>query len=227
MNFLCHAIPYLDQPLLAMATGVPDWLNVVDRRIRARRKLAAAYLNHQDADLRAVAAGIIRHIDDDRWFHGTRAFAETNLQLAVQLRQLLPGDEGFRPTFVGHVLVEIFLDSFWLRDDPQIGERYYSLFEDGIASRIERCVNIITDKPTAKLAETVQRFARARFLFDYLDEDRLLMRLNQIMKRVRLPALPATVGGWLSQAGKLVESRRRQLLTPPDAPSPYPLLPNS
>ena len=33
MNFLSHAIPYLDQPLLAISTGIPDWLGVVDQAV--------------------------------------------------------------------------------------------------------------------------------------------------------------------------------------------------
>ena len=130
MNFLCHAIPYLDQnPLLAVCTGVPDWLSVVDRKIRARRKLAEQFVDHEDDDLRSVANGVIRHIEDDGWFHTTQAFVETNLTLAVELRDLLPGDSGFRPMFVGHVLIEVFLDSFWIRDNRSIAENYYSTLQ--------------------------------------------------------------------------------------------------
>lgn len=95
MNFLAHAIPYLDQPLLAISTGIPDWLSVADRKIRARGKLAEPFLTSDDPELRLVAGGIVRHIEDDRWFHGTQAFAETNMQLAVELRDLLPGDAGY------------------------------------------------------------------------------------------------------------------------------------
>ena len=70
MNFLCHAMPYLDDPLLAVSTGVPDWLSVVDRKIRARGKLARQFFDSDDSELRLVARGVIRHIEDDRWFHG-------------------------------------------------------------------------------------------------------------------------------------------------------------
>ena len=66
MNFLCHAIPYLDNPLLALSTGIPDWLSVVDRRIRARGKLARPLLESDDPELRLVASGVVRHIEDDR-----------------------------------------------------------------------------------------------------------------------------------------------------------------
>ena len=221
MNFLCHAMPYLDDPLLAVSTGVPDWLSVVDRKIRARGKLASQFVDSDDRELQLVAGGVIRHIQDDRWFHGTQAFVETNMRLAVELRELLPDDAGFRPTFVGHILIEMLLDAFWIRDDPAIGERYYDSLRAIPATTIERCVNAITGKPTDQLATVIERFLEVQFLYDYLDHDRLSIRLNQVMKRVGLTPLPAEVRDWLPDAEKLVESRRQRLLTPPDGSSPF------
>lgn len=225
MNFLCHAMPYFDNPLVAVSTGVPDWLSVVDRKIRARGKLASQFLDSDDDELRAVASGIIRHIEDDRWFHGTQAFVETNMRLAVELRELLPGDAGFRPTFVAHILIEMLLDSFWIRDDEAIAERYYSSLRSVSSTTIQRCVNAITGKPTDQLTVVIDRFVEIRFLYDYLDHDKLLVRLNQVMKRVGLASLPLAVGEWIPQATRLVESRRQRLLTPPDASSPFPEIP--
>ncbi len=221
MNFLCHAMPYLDDPLLAVSTGVPDWLSVVDRRIRARGKLASQFIDSDDWELQLVASGVIRHIEDDRWFHGTQAFVETNMRLAVELRELLPDDAGFRPTFVGHILIEMLLDAFWIRDDPAIGKRYYDSLSAIPATTIERCVNAITGKPTDQLATVIDRFTEVKFLYDYLDHDQLLLRLNQVMKRVGLTFLPQEVRDWLPDAEKLVESRRQRLLTPPDGSRPF------
>ena len=222
MNFLSHALPYLENPLLAASTGIPDWLTVVDRKIRARGKLAQPHVNSADVELSTVAQGILQHIADDRWFHGTRAFVETNMELALQLRNLLPGDAGFRPTFVGHILIEMMLDGMWIRDDSRTAEHYYTAIRQAPPATIERCVNLITGKPT-KLAAVIERFAEIQFLYDYLDHSKLLMRLNQVMNRVGLPPLPETVGKWLPEAQDVVESRRRQLLTPPGAVNPFPL----
>ena len=221
MNFLCHAMPYLDQPLLAVCTGVPDWLSVVDRKIRARRKLAEVHLESDDSELRLVAGGIIRHIDDDRWFHGTEAFVTTNMELAVQLRDRLPGDTGFRPMFVGHILIEMLLDAGWIRRDREIGQRYYESIRSLDADVIQRCVNVITGKPTDKLVQVVEKYTEMEFLFDYLDYERLLMRLNQVMKRVGLSKLPDDLIPWLAETDSLVESRRQRLLTPADGSNPF------
>ncbi len=225
MNFLSHAIPYLDHPLVAVCTGVPDFLSVVDRKIRARERMATAALDSDDDAVRDVATGILHHIRDDRWFHNTTVFVESNLQLAVGLRDLLPGDRGFRPMFVGHILIEILLDAFWIRDRPELIERYYQLVDDTSPELIQRCVNQITGKPTDRLVSAIRRYAEARFLYDYVDHRRLLMRLNQVMLRVGLAELPDSVLPWLQEASELVESRRVRFLTPPDGSTLFPPLP--
>lgn len=221
MNFLCHALPYLDDPLLAVSTGIPDWLSVVDRKIRARRKLAQRFTDSDDRDLQTVAVGVIRHIEDDRWFHSTQAFVDTNLRLAVGLRDQLPGDNGFRPMFVGHILIEMLLDSYWIRDDRSIAERYFNSLRAVDAGLIERCVNSITQRPTDKLAPLIRQFTEMQFLYDYLDHGKLLFRINQVMRRVGLTQLPETLLDWLADADKLVESRRQRLLTPPNGTNPF------
>ncbi len=222
MNFLCHALPYLDDPLVAAATAVPDWLSVVDRRIRARERMAIAELDSDDDAVRAVAQGILHHIRDDRWFHSTEAFVQSNLELAVALRDRLPGDRGFRPMFVSHVVIEVLLDAFWIRDRPEVAGEYYRLIDAVSPELIQSSVNRITGKQTEQLAGTIRRFADARFLYDYLEHERLLGRLNQVMHRVGLEELPPTVLPWLQEAAELVEFRRRRLLTRPDGSNRFP-----
>lgn len=225
MNFLCHAIPYLDDPLVAVCTAVPDWLSVVNRKIRARERMATAALESEDVAVRSVATGILNHIRDDRWFHTTPDFVQTNLELAVSLRELLPGDRGFRPMFVAHIVIEVFLDAFWIRDRPEFAERYYGLIDQASPELIQRCVNEITGKPTDQLAGTIRRYAEAQFLYDYLDHTQLLKRLNQVMKRVGLVELPESVLPWLQEASELVEFRRVRFLTQPDGSTRFPSIP--
>jgi hypothetical protein len=224
MNFLCHAIPYFDDPIVAVSTAIPDWLSVVDRKIRARERMAVAALESEDASLRRVARGILHHIRDDRWFHGTAAFVETNLLLAVRLRELLPGDEGFRPMFVAHITIEMLLDAFWIRQRADLAETHYEQIDTVSPELIERCVNTITGRPTDRLAETIRRYAAVKFLYDYLDHERTLVRLNQVMRRVGLAEMPQTVVAWVSNAAELVESRLQRFLTRPDGSVHGPLL---
>ena len=213
MNFLSHALPYLDdEPDVAVLTGVPDWLSVIDRKIRIRPRMATAHLDHPDPMVAAVARGVDRHIADDRWFHGTEAFVQTNLDLAVQLRDLLPGDRGFRPMFLGHVLIEVILDSIWIAEDRSLAERYYDAVEQIDASEVERAINVVSGHPSDRIATTIRRYADEAFLYDYADDDRLHHRMNQVMKRVGLLPLGDAIRDWYPEARSIVAARRDRLL---------------
>src|ERR1041385_2901345 len=99
MNYLAHGWRFTQEPYFLAGTAVPDWLSVIDRKIRVRSRMAVEYVDDPDPLLAAVARGIVQHHADDAWFHATPAFNELNLKFAVQVRDALPGDEGFRPSF--------------------------------------------------------------------------------------------------------------------------------
>lgn len=214
MNFLSHAARYLDRPYVVAGTAVPDWLSVVDRKIRVRSRHALPLLHSDDPITRQVALGITHHHRDDQWFHGSRLFNETTLQFALQLRDQLPGDEGFRPSFLGHILIEILIDATLMERDPSLAERYYAAIEAVSAEDVQAVVNRVAGSGTDQLAPLILRFAQARFLYDYLDDDKLLMRLNQVMVRVGLPSLSSDLMPWFAEARRVVEVRCDELLTP-------------
>lgn len=216
MNFLSHGFRYLDQPYVVAGTAVPDWLSVVDRKIRTRSKHALPLTQSSDAATRDVAIGIMHHHRDDLWFHSSRLFAETTLGFAVELRDQLPGDEGFRPSFVGHILIEILMDSALIARDPALADRYYDVIRSVSAEKVQEVVNQVAKSSTTGLAPVILRFTDVRFLYDYLDNDKLLMRLNQIMVRVGLPLLPGDLIPWLGSARRLIDLRCDALLTPPN-----------
>ncbi len=214
MNFLSHGLHFLDQPYLVAGTAVPDWLSAVDRKVRARSKHALPLLDSDDEATRQIALGIIQHHRDDGWFHASRLFNETILQFAVELRDQLPGDEGFRPSFVGHILVEVLIDSTLISRDPGLAAKYYAAIGAVSADKVQAVVNQIARSSTERLAPVILRFAEARFLYDYLADDTLLMRLNQVMSRVGLPPLTSDLIPWLASARRLVDLRCDALLTP-------------
>ena len=69
------------------------------------------FLVAKDAATAAIAAGVVQHHHDDGWFHRTQAFTELSLKFTVAVRDILGGDGSFRSHFLGHILVEILLDS--------------------------------------------------------------------------------------------------------------------
>jgi hypothetical protein len=212
MNYFAHALPYLDQPYFAAGTGVPDWLTVADRRVRLRIKHVEPFLADSDPVTAAVAGGVLQHLNEDAQFHKTRAFAELSWQLTVLVRDSLQDREGLRPSFLGHILVEILLDATLAADNPHLLERYYRILETIEPTMVEAAVNRMAVRPTERLAIMIEEFRRQMVLWDYLQDDKLLMRLNQIMQRVKLPQWPDEFTDIFPSARQLVGNRKDELL---------------
>jgi hypothetical protein len=69
------------------------------------------------------------------------------------------------------------------------------------------------------LAGIIDRFRLVRFLYDYVDDDRLTFRLNQVMRRVGLSELPASFAAVLPPTRRLVHRHAAELLSPPNGDS--------
>jgi hypothetical protein len=129
MNYFAHGRRFIDDPYFLAGTALPDWLNVVDRRLRVRSKQAALFVEDADETVARLAAGVMQHHSDDAWFHVTPAFAELSLDFARRVREALPADDGFRPHFLGHILVELLLDAELIEQDPGGLEAYYEAMD--------------------------------------------------------------------------------------------------
>jgi len=212
LNYFAHAIPFLDDPYLAVGTGVPDWLTVIDRRLRVRRKHVEPFMDDPDRQLAAVARGIMQHLRDDALFHGGRAFAELMLSLTVTSRDALECERGFRPSFLGHLLVELLLDASLVAEDPDRLKTYYAVLDKIDTMVVEAALNRMAPRPTDRLAPLIAGFRHERLLEDYLDDQRLMVRLNQVMRRVGLPQLPDDFRHLLPDFRRQIDARKADLL---------------
>jgi hypothetical protein len=223
MNYFAHGIDFLENPYFVAGTAVPDWLNVVNRKSRARSRYALPLTNDNDPQIAAIARGIVQHHFDDDWFHQTVAFNELSLAFAVRLREQLNDDRGFRPSFLGHILVELLLDSLLIEQQPSRLEDYYLAIRQLDTRLVQQTVNRIVRVPVGLLDYFITRFCDERFLADYPSDARLLYRLNGVMKRVGLSELPDSMLQFLPEARQQVAQQQQQLLARPDKPSIYQL----
>ncbi|HEY2827937.1 MAG TPA: hypothetical protein VGJ04_10080 [Pirellulales bacterium] len=214
MNYFAHGFRFLDNPYFLAGTAVPDWLSVANRKVRAHRTRALQFVNHANPHLAAVAQGIVQHHHDDAWFHNTDAFNRLSWQIATLCTQQLPSDEPHRPSFLGHILLELLLDAALIAQDPLRLQQYYAALETVDAQFIQAAVDTISGKPTVQLAWFIQKFRRTQFLRDYADDARLIYRLNQVMSRVRLPPLPDRFRDVLAPSRKMVATHMEQLIDP-------------
>jgi hypothetical protein len=214
MNYFAHGRAHTEDPYLLAGTAVPDWLSIVDRQVRVRAKQAREHVDDPDDQVAALARGIVQHLADDDWFHQTPAFHELNVRLAARVRALLPGDNGFRPAFLGHILVEILLDAALIDAEPQRLDEYYLALSAVDPAVVQSAVNRMATRRTDRLIPLLPRFLSERFLYDYRDDAKLLHRLNQVMRRVNLPPLPESLMRFFPEARELVTFKQHDLLRP-------------
>lgn len=212
MNYFAHGRDFIDDPYFLAGTALPDWLSVVDRRARLRPANLEPHLVADDSPLCSLVQGVLQHQRDDAWFHATRAFAELSNEFCRLLGGILTADAGFRPYFVGHVLVEVLLDASLVERDPGRLNAYYTLLAAVDLDELAVCATQLTSRDVAVLRHFVPAFLRERFLNDYLDDELLLLRMNQVMRRVRLSPLPSDVCQILPRARAMVERRLGELI---------------
>jgi hypothetical protein len=203
MNYFSHAIRFLDRPVFAVSTGLPDMLSVADRKVRLRSRRMEPFRETASPFDAEVAAGALQHLEDDAWFHKTRLFRET-----------IGVGDGMRCSFLGHIVTELQLDGVLAERYPALLDQYYELMGEADAVAIQDCVNRMAAKQTERLAILIPKFHQEQFLRDYAEPARLRFRLNQVMLRVRLDQLPEVLEEALAESWRIVESRAEALLPP-------------
>jgi hypothetical protein len=226
MNYFAHAVRHLDRPYFVAGTALPDWLSVVERKVRFRERFARPLADGSGSPAAEIAAGVLQHHHDDHWFHGTQAFHEVSGRLTVRFRELLPGPFDHRPSFLGHIVTELLLDAELISRFPERIDAYYRLFDQIDPRLVQQTVQaavphvntLPVDSMFGRLGEFIPLFCRERFLYDYVDPERLVVRLNQVLRRVKLPPLPETAVTLLAEARRVVSPRVQDLLLHFDHP---------
>jgi len=219
MNYLAHGYRFLESPLKLAGTAVPDWLSVVDRRVRVRRQRVHEHLESlQDDDL-CMADGVLQHLNDDDLFHRSSQFMIMESELSVRFRRIMPDQYDHRPPFLGHIVTELLLDSVISKEMPEVLTGYYSAMAEVSPMQVEDLVNRIATRTTDQLAGFIHQFRSVKFLYDYMDDNRLLGRLNQVLRRVTLPLLDEQSLSVLRDARALVRIHSDELLQAVESPA--------
>lgn len=212
MNYFAHGMRFCDRPYFLAGTACPDWLSVADRRVRLRARRVEPFADGSPTPTAELAAGVLQHLADDQLFHQSRAFVETSGELTRLIRAVLGPEDGFRPGFLGHIATELILDGVLIERDPRQLQAYYDAIDQLDGEVVQQAVNQMARGETLRLAHLIPRFHAEQFLRDYLDSDRLLYRLNQVMRRIKLRQLPDELAAAFDTGRDIVRRRMNELL---------------
>lgn len=214
MNYFAHALNHLDRPYFMAGTAIPDWLSVVDRKVRLRPRLLEPWFQNESEIQSAVAMGVNQHLSDDDWFHSSRGFVEVTGELTHRFRACLGTDERHHCGFLGHVGMELLLDGVLIEMYPDQFDRYWHVLESIDPLEIELAVNRMAKVPSQRLAWFVELYRREQFLRSYEIDVDLMRRLNQVLGRVKLPPIPDDAIKVIADGRRLVRQRLLDLLPP-------------
>ena len=214
MNYFAHGLAFIDRPFFLAGTAVPDWLNVVDRKVRVRAGDVRPFADGSGSREAELAGGILRHLNDDEWFHATAGFSNATEKLTASFREHLTGiRENPRAAFLGHITTELLLDRVLIEQSPDRLDAYYAAVADVDPGWIEHTLARFLGRAVSGLAWFIERFLETRFLFDYLDASKLLDRLNQVAGRIKLRPLPVSTT-CVIESGRLIVKRHLSELLP-------------
>ncbi len=197
--------------MFVAGTALPDWMNFVDRKNRARRQYALPLVKDADPAVAELAAGVLQHHDDDHWFHQQQQFVMLSAAFSKELKEILDPGMGHQAAFLGHISVELLLDSWLIEEEPSLLDRYYQLMNELSGEQVQHAANRILRRPEQRLADALELFSQERFLASYLSDEGLQFRFNGVMRRVGLPPL-ADLTDWLKSARPRVYRSSDQLL---------------
>lgn len=184
---------------------------MVNRRLRFRPQRLDPAALHADQNISELMAGIKQHLEDDNRFHNCEAFSRCLVAVLQEVRPFLDG-VGIPPVFLSHLLVEVLLDAQLVRTRQADVSRYYADLESVDPDWTEWATGEILGQSVSGLAHFIRLFCRERILFDYADNVSLLRRLNQVMRRLRLPNLSDSFQEAVEASRPIVTAHAEELL---------------
>lgn len=226
VNYFAHAYHHLDRPHFLAGLAIPDWLSAGDRGTRVRSRTILERRGSLPGRQQEIADGILRHLDDDRWFHSSAAFVTTTSDIGRAFARVLPPAED-RPAstdpmtsasdrwhcgFLGHLVLELLIDGELSRNNELLLQRYYEQMAKVDMAEVAQTVASVANRPSSVVGSFMAMFLQERFLEDYADDDRLLRRINQVLRRVSLTPLPEEALTAIAHSRGLVRTRLPHLL---------------
>lgn len=181
MNFLSHY--YFDQGVTdcyhILGTVLPDLLKNADKTI----VLHPEKLSHSNSKVNSIINGWNKHLDVDRHFHSSEFFKTRSHQLK---KLLLPAIEcsPVKPFFLGHIAVELILDSLLITKNKIDVDDFYDHLhscEDDVIREFFYAADL---KECDFFFRYLEKFKTDRYLHTYADVSQVAYALKRICMRI-------------------------------------------
>jgi len=181
MNFLSHY--YFDRDTTncyhTLGTVLPDLLKNADKTIL----LHPEKLHHSDPEISDMIAGWKKHVKVDRYFHTSDFFVCRSSELRKLLTPAIEGSP-VKPFFLGHVALELILDSLLITTGKISVENFYKHLAGCDRDKIKEFLNFAGLQDTDRFFRFFEKFKSNRYLETYADTNQISYALKRICMRV-------------------------------------------
>ena len=186
MNFLSHYyIDWeIDDPHYTLGKILPDLLRNFKKglRIKASEDIAIEF-----EYLQPLHKGIENHHQVDFHFHNSDFFKKYSNEIKVILKTEAYDSIRKYYYFYAHILLEMMLDRLLLKKNREIGTKFYEQLREIKKETISGFLRYNgVDIPAKEFFNYLSGFVNARYLFEYIDNDKLLYALGRINYRAGL-----------------------------------------
>ena len=181
MNFLSHF--YFDRETTdcyqVLGTVMPDLLKNADKNVI----LHPEKLKHPDERVNSIIRGWNKHLEVDRYFHGSDFFLLHSHELK---KRLLPAiqDSPVKPFFLGHIALELILDNLLLTTGKVTADGFYEHLDGCREAVVNDFLTFAGLKETAVFFKFYAEFKRNKYLNTYAQTKEIAYALKRICMRV-------------------------------------------
>ncbi len=185
MNYLSHY--YFDQentdPYYILGIALPDLVKNHHRRWNVHpHKYIELYKDNPH--FQSIYKGWERHLSVDYYFHESAFFIQKSSLITERMRSIPFEHNKIKPFMIGHIGLELMLDTLLLIRKKIDGQRFYEQFEKCDLNTVVKFLSIngITDADTFR--HFYERFCEVKYLLSYQSNESIVYALNRIQYRL-------------------------------------------
>jgi len=184
MNFLSHYYfeRYSHNPELVLGCILPDLIKNADRHVNVLpQKYEDRFGNNPK--LQHIYHGWMRHVEADRYFHGSSFFYDHTHQLRILLAPLVETTV-IRPSFLSHIALELLLDHLLLHHKWVHESDFYEYLAAADRDVTDRFLKLCDVPDTTFFFTYFNSFMRAQYMASYREFGQITNAMIAICRRL-------------------------------------------
>lgn len=185
MNYLSHY--YFDQentdPYYILGIALPDLVKSHHRRWNIHpHKHIETYKDNPH--FQSIYKGWERHLSVDHYFHESAFFIQKSGMITERMRSIPFEHQSIKPFMIGHIGLELMLDTLLLIRDKINGQQFYDQLEKCDLSLIINFLTIQGIPNADSFSHFYERFCEVKYLLSYQSNESIVYALNRIQYRL-------------------------------------------